>query len=312
MSRPGPVARAPDTLSGRRIGAWYFIAQGLAITAWWTWLTVAPSARALFVPPGASDADLLAFRLPDLLVAVPTSLIAGAGLLVGSRWAIPLAWAATGTIVYAFAYCSAWAVLRQGGWLSVALMAPAALLSTVSALDASGSMLRIFRRARAVSPGRHVVTTLGQIVVFWSFFLFVVPAAIAYVDARLPWGALGFAPRRAAAACLFAAFSGLGLWSGMTMAARGAGTPLPFASPNRLVTSGPYAYVRNPMVIAGLGQGAAVGLWLGSWAVLGYVAAGGLIWDVLVRPAEERDLREMFGDGFTDYCRRVRCWIPRL
>jgi protein-S-isoprenylcysteine O-methyltransferase Ste14 len=65
------------------------------------------------------------------------------------------------------------------------------------------------------------------------------------------------------------------------------------------------------MVVAGLGQGLAVGLWFGSWAVLAYVIVGGLIWEYLVRPAEERDLRDVFGDEFETYSQHVRCWIPR-
>jgi protein-S-isoprenylcysteine O-methyltransferase Ste14 len=96
------------------------------------------------------------------------------------------------------------------------------------------------------------------------------------------------------------------------VAARGRGTPLPFASPNRLVISGPYAYVRNPMVIAGLGQGLAVALWLGSWTVVAYVLLGGMIWNFFVRPAEERDLRNTFGNEFETYCRDVSCWRPRV
>ena len=65
------------------------------------------------------------------------------------------------------------------------------------------------------------------------------------------------------------------------------------------------------MVVAGLGQGFAGGLWFGSWAVLAYVAAGGVIWEFLARPAEERDLRDAFGDEFETYSKHVRCWILR-
>lgn len=213
---------------------------------------------------------------------------------------------------YAFVYCVAWALLRSGGWLNVAFMAPAALLSTVSALDASPATIVVFRRARQSSRGGHVLATLGQIAVFWSFFLLVVPAALLYVERQLSWPGFSFPLQRPLAAVLFLVFSGLGLASGVTMAARGIGTPLPFASPNRLVVSGPYAYVRNPMVIAGLGQGASVGLWPGSWTVLAYVLAGGVIWNLLVRPTEEQDLLATFGQEFVHYRDRVPCWIPRF
>lgn len=302
---------APATFSGTPLGGWYLLAQGIAIAAWWLYLALNPSAMPVFVPPGASEIELLAFRLPDLLVAAPVSIAAGIALLRTLTVGVPLAWLASGAVVYAFVYCVAWAMLRQGGWLNVAFMAPAALLSTVSALDASATFITIFRRAAPAPPHRHVVVTLLQIAAFWSFFLVVVPTLLVYVERQLALP-LDFAPAPLAAALLFAGFSSIGFWSGMTMASRGLGTPLPFDGPNRLVTGGPYACVRNPMVIAGLGQGAAVGLWFGSWTVLGYVLLGGLIWNFLVRPAEERDLRTTFGGEFDRYCREVPCWRPRL
>ena len=157
-----------------------------------------------------------------------------------------------------------------------------------------------------------MAATTAQIVVFWLFFLFVVPVAIAFVEGALGWPRVTVPAQRGIAGVLFLVCSSLGLASGLTMASRGRGTPLPFAATNRLVTTGPYAYVRNPMVVAGLGQGASVALWSGSWAVLAYVIVGGMIWQLLVRPAEERDLEQIFGDEFRHYCQQVRCWIPRL
>jgi protein-S-isoprenylcysteine O-methyltransferase Ste14 len=300
-----------NSFSGSRFGGWYFLVQALGIAAWWVYLSAEPSAVPLFLPRGAAEADLRAFQLPDLLVAVPVSLAASVSILRSLRWAMPLAWFAAGAMVYAFVYCVGWSMWRGGGWLNVALMAPAALFSTIGALDVSAGSIAIFRRAAPGSAMRHVAATLGQIVTFWSFFLFVVPSAIVFVERQLRWPPVAFTGQRLLAALLFVAFSSLGLASGLTMAGRGAGTPLPFVSTNRLVTTGPYSYLRNPMVVAGLGQGLAVGLWFASWAVLAYVIVGGLIWEYLVRPAEERDLRDAFGAEFETYSQHVRCWIPR-
>jgi protein-S-isoprenylcysteine O-methyltransferase Ste14 len=55
-----------------------------------------------------------------------------------------------------------------------------------------------------------------------------------------------------------------------------------------------------------------VALWFGSLAVVAYVLVGGMIWQNLVGPSEERDLRETFGDELAAYCEHVRCWIPRV
>ena len=301
-----------SSFSGTRFAGGYFTAQALLVAAWWLSLLLLPATRELFVPEGAGEADLLAFFAPDLLLVAPASLAAGIACLRRSSWSLPLGWLTAGAIDYAFFFCVGWSLLRDGAWLNVALMAPAALLSTVAALDVSAGAVPVFRRASSSPPARHVASTLAQIVVFWTFFLFVVPFALRWVELRLGLPRFAFAGQPAVAGVLFLACSALGLASGITMAGRGDGTPLPFAAPNRLVVDGPYAYLRNPMVVAGLGQGLAVGLWLGSWTVLGYALLGGLLWQLLVRPAEERDLATHFGRDYAEYRARVACWIPRL
>src|SRR5207253_638214 len=77
---------------------------------------------------------------------------------------------------------------------------------------------------------------------------------------------------------------------GVIMARHGEGTPLPLDGPRRLVLAGPYGYVRNPMAIAGLGQGLCVGVGTGSWLVVAYALLGSAIWNWIVRPSEEEDL----------------------
>ncbi|MBK7951112.1 MAG: hypothetical protein IPK00_20700 [Deltaproteobacteria bacterium] len=59
---------------------------------------------------------------------------------------------------------------------------------------------------------------------------------------------------------LFALCGSLGLASSATMAIHGRGTPIPLDYPRELVVLGPYRVLRNPMVVAGIGQGVAVGL----------------------------------------------------
>jgi protein-S-isoprenylcysteine O-methyltransferase Ste14 len=64
------------------------------------------------------------------------------------------------------------------------------------------------------------------------------------------------------------------------------------------------------MAVAGLAQGACVGIGLGSYITLIYVSAGMVLWNKIVRPMEEADLSERFGDDFEQYRRSVRCWLP--
>jgi len=73
-----------------------------------------------------------------------------------------------------------------------------------------------------------------------------------------------------------------------------------------------YRYVRNPMAVAGIVQGIAVGWYLGSYAVIVYSLVGAVLWHVVVRPVEEAGLNSRFGKTYTEYRQRVRLWLPAL
>jgi protein-S-isoprenylcysteine O-methyltransferase Ste14 len=169
-----------------------------------------------------------------------------------------------------------------------------------------------FQTAAPASPARNVAKTALQCAFIWPFFLVLLPAAIVALEPAAGLARFGFPAQSAIAGALFAGFTALNVATGGVLAVRGRGTPLPLDAPAELVLSGPYAYVRNPMAIAGLGQGLAVALWLGSWLVLAYVLAGAAVWQVVLRPVEEEDLARRFGGAYAAYRREVRCWWPRL
>lgn len=170
------------------------------------------------------------------------------------------------------------------------------------------------REARPASATWNLAKTFAQTVVFWGVFLIALPAAIWFAEAWLGLDGWRFTgePSRALGITLFALGGLLGLTSGATMAIVGHGTPLPADCPRSLVIAGPYRYVRNPMAVAGLAQGVAVGVFLGSPAVILYALAGAPVWDRCVRPWEEADLEARFGDAYRRYRAAVRCWLPRL
>ena len=168
-----------------------------------------------------------------------------------------------------------------------------------------------FRRARPGPPSWNLAKTTVQIVAFWGVFLFIVPPWLVDQSARLGVSAIPSPAGRVVAVLLFAAASVLGLSSAFSMAVKGEGTPLPLDAPRNLVVAGPYRWVRNPMVIAGLAQGAAIALWHGSIAVGAYVIMGGLLWHAVVHPREEADLAHTFGAEFQAYRQRVPLWLPR-
>jgi protein-S-isoprenylcysteine O-methyltransferase Ste14 len=251
----------------------------------------------------------------DIPLFVMASAVAACGVraaaIVGSGW----------TCIVAMALAAYATVTSEAGWgvLGMAAASAGSLMALSIMVLGRIPTAWIIRGPFAFRPAAdghaattHVVSTFGQIILFWGFFLVVIPVAIAFLEQRwavaLPFPT--FAGPGGAAVLVLA--SALGLWSAAVMSTLGGGTPLPSAMPNRLVIAGPYRWIRNPMAAAGIVQGAAVGIILHSWLVIAYAVAGSLVWNYIVRPLEEADLSERFGEEFERYRETVRCWIPRV
>jgi len=91
----------------------------------------------------------------------------------------------------------------------------------------------------------------------------------------------------------------------------GGGGPGISIPPERIVDTGPYRWVRNPMYLGHLIFLAGVALALGSWIALAVLAFHVFWFDRRVREDEER-LAALFGAPYREYCRRVKRWIPGL
>ena len=103
----------------------------------------------------------------------------------------------------------------------------------------------------------------------------------------------------------------LGLSAVQEFAQRGGGTPIPYDPPHKLVTSGPYAYIRNPMQVAAMMVLLLLGImlrsyWIAAAAVMAHIYSAGLAaWD------EGDDLANRFGSSWKRYRAQVRNWWPR-
>lgn len=301
-----PLAQRLDSRAGQA----YFAAQALAGAGWWIGVFFSDSIRTLTL--GALDPVLVAWFDIPLFVLCSAVLACGLRPLV---WVI-VPWTALvtgGMVLYAtFTGLAGWGALLM---LAATVGSIAAgLLIWLGRLPTEWILFGPFgiRLAPRVSTSAHVARTAGQVIVFWGLFLAVLPAIIAVIAHRwslhLP---LPDALRWSGLVLLFAA-SALGIWSAASMSTHGEGTPLPSATARRLVVAGPYRFVRNPMALAGIAQGVAVGLVIDSWLVVVYALCGSLVWNWIVRPLEEADLKERFAEAYVEYTRRVRCWMPRL
>jgi len=101
------------------------------------------------------------------------------------------------------------------------------------------------------------------------------------------------------------------LWSITTFWSIGRGTPVPFASPTKLVSSGPFKYTRNPIKLGavlfyfGLGT-------IGDGLLTGLVmlVLGLILGTTYHRRIEEKELALRFGNEYEEYRKRTSFFIP--
>jgi protein-S-isoprenylcysteine O-methyltransferase Ste14 len=101
-------------------------------------------------------------------------------------------------------------------------------------------------------------------------------------------------------------------WSIFIQFTHGRGTPLPMMPTQRLITTGPFQYCRNPMtlgtILAYLGLSVAAATIVG---ILIVVALATLLL-VYLKRMEEKELAERFGQEYLAYRREVPFIIPRI
>jgi protein-S-isoprenylcysteine O-methyltransferase Ste14 len=125
-----------------------------------------------------------------------------------------------------------------------------------------------------------------------------------------PW--LGFPAFRVLGGLLIAAGIPVLLDSFMRFALQGLGTPAPVFPTRRLVVTGLYRYVRNPMYVAVVSVIGGQGLLLGNLRILEYGALVWLAFYIFVIGYEEPTLKRSFGPEYDAFRAHVPRWIPRL
>ena len=294
------------------------IATGIA----WIWRRPSPRVAA---------AATLAFfwNLPALLLLSVVAPRAGwwrfdanGGLLLGVPVDLLLAWSwMWGAVpILAFPDAPLWVVAAAAFAIDLVLMPAAAPVVRLGSTWLWGEAVAIAfllvpaqLLARWTARGdRLPVRAALQVVAFTGLLLFVIPSIA--VDgsgsgwinplSRTTWE-LGLMVQ------LLAVPAVLGLTAVQEFVTRGAGTPVPFDPPRRMVTSGVYAYIRNPMQLAAVLLLALLGLalrniWVAAAGVVAHLYSTGLAgWD------ENEDLIRRFGDDWTAYAHGVRRWVPR-
>ncbi|MGH2581727.1 MAG: methyltransferase family protein [Anaerolineales bacterium] len=101
-------------------------------------------------------------------------------------------------------------------------------------------------------------------------------------------------------------------WCVRLFASVGRGTLAPWDPTQNMVTSGPYAHVRNPMISAVLAMLFGEALFFGSTTLAIWALIFFLINHFYFIVSEEPGLEKRFGRQYLDYKASVPRWIPRI
>ncbi len=148
-------------------------------------------------------------------------------------------------------------------------------------------------------------------------FLIVLPYVLLVIspslDSRLGLGRFSPSPASLIIGGLLVAVGlAFAQWSIFIQFTHGRGTPLPMMPTQRLITTGPFQYCRNPMTLGTIL--AYLGLCIAAATIVGILIAVslGTLLLVYLKRMEEKELAERFGEEYLAYRRDVPFIIPRI
>lgn len=157
---------------------------------------------------------------------------------------------------------------------------------------------------------RLLFTPVG-LVVFFGLLLLVVFGSL-YMDSALGFPMLLSGPIGILIGGVLLSF-GLIIWAWCVVwFSRAKGTPVPFNPPHELVTVGPYAWSRNPMLTGVFAFLFGIGFLLHSVSMVFVWTPWFIIFNVLeLKLVEEPELERRFGESYIEYRRRVPMFVPQ-
>lgn len=153
-----------------------------------------------------------------------------------------------------------------------------------------------------------IIRTVVYLAIIVGLLIIFLPADIVSRSGAPPPSPRGII--QLAGATIALAGAGLAVWCAFTFAVLGRGTPLPFDPPQRLVITGPYRWVRNPMAIGAGSALVGAALFYESLSLLLIAGLFMLGVHAFVVLYEEPTLRRMFGSEYAAYCAAVDRWLP--
>lgn len=275
-----------------------YLIQATLILFWWLGLSLNSNFFKAFQFPNIGENAFNSFFVPDIFIITILSLIRAYKPIKDLEFII------LGGFAYGSLYCINASILTEGGYLSTTLMLIGLFYNIFLVYQR-----KFFRESNTSNVVINGIKTIIQILCVWLITLVVFPS-ILINEFNLSQNHDTLST--IFSITLFVLFSALGLYSALVIVLKGEGTPLPLDQTKKLVINGPYKYVRNPMAVAGIGQGLAISIYFVSIHILIYALIGALIWQFAVRPLEEKNMSLRFGEEYEKYKKTVFCWLPRF
>src|SRR3989454_4442007 len=155
---------------------------------------------------------------------------------------------------------------------------------------------------------RRIMAWSGTAILFVALYAGVPLAGLA-IDRPVGLGPLPPLVRLLGSPLIFAGLAGIG-WC-FVLFAKARGPQNPVMPPEELVTSGPYAWTRNPIAGSHFLAVLGVALTVGSPAAVAITFLLGVPANLVIR-LEEQGLASRFGDAYRTYRASVPRWIPRI
>jgi protein-S-isoprenylcysteine O-methyltransferase Ste14 len=275
-----------------------YLLQATLILLWWIGMLLNQDFYDAFQFSDISKTAFNSFFLPDLLIISILSIIRAynekkeLGLII------------LGGFAYASLYCINATILTKSGFLATTVMALGLAYNIFLVYEK-----QLFRKSNTTNILTNGIKTIIQIICVWTITLLIFPIIILKSFGEIP--TITTTNKLIGISLLFL-FSIIGIYSAISMVINGKGTPLPLDQTQQLVSKGLYKYVRNPMAIAGIGQGISISIIFGSISIFVYIIIGAILWQFVVRPIEEKDMEMRFGKEYDLYKENVKCWIPNF
>ncbi len=295
---------------------WFFALTIVATATWWYGLATRDWVAHLTLGNAFEGTARWLLLLGDAFLAGVLPVLGLILIQTRSGLLAPLLWVHFGGQAYAFLVSIVGAIIDPKACYGVYVM----MLSAGTALCFAMRHARVpilwgpfrFQDSSTSDVGTNLQRTLLQTVGMWTVFFLGFPTVMTAFERAVGWRIIPSVSTALliVSTLVFVVLGVIGVASGIEMAKQGAGTPLPSEGTQKLVVSGAYGYVRNPMALLAVLQGVALGVVLNSGLTVIYSFMGAIAWELLVRPLEEEHLTTKFGPEYERYCSRVRCWIP--